>query len=140
MRRSYRHLEFAILSALVWFQQKAEFVDEDELRHLEKALKTAKTCVHVDGAVLAADFFLHVGDYESTSFCLAMPVIRSKISCDEPDKFHRKTNAERSRIQLWLNMKRFKITGESSCIPVLSRIDGYVCDEGDADCIVTQAK
>lgn len=82
MRKQFRLLDYAIITALIWFrqqhheqqqqQQKQERerdleqkydagYHDDELKKLHLASKVALNCIHADGAFLAADFHLFVG-------------------------------------------------------------------------------
>ena len=61
MRKQHRFLDYAIISALIWFHEEAGVYDIGELTKLEIASKAALDCIHIDGALLAADFHLHIG-------------------------------------------------------------------------------
>ncbi len=98
VRSSHRYLEYAIVSALIWFHQKADFVDEEELQKLNIALDAAQRCMHVDGVLLSADFYLHANDYEAVSRCLNHRVVKKNKNSDE------KAKMERCRIRLWSNI------------------------------------
>ncbi len=91
MRKNHRYLDYAILSALIWFHQKVQMTaieenfdnelmynengnddDGDEVEKLTMALKAAKDCcVHMDeGALLASEFHFYVGEYNEAQSCL----------------------------------------------------------------------
>ena len=142
MRRSNRHLEFAIVSALIWFHQKADIIDEEELRRLDAVLKTAKSCIHVDGALLAADFYFHVADYEAASVCLKFQVVMKlhQNHYDDSDMVSTEANIESCRIQLWLAIAGFKQTSGNSIISIMSVLEKNVCDQENIDVIMAQAK
>ena len=136
MRRSYRHLEYAIVLALIWFHQKAELVDEDELQKLDVALGATKSCMHIDGALLAADFYVHAGDHEAASACLNHPIVlkvknssnsssSSSNSNSTTTKLVREANVERCRIQLWVILI-FDLSKSHADVPFVSALEKNV--------------
>jgi hypothetical protein len=144
MRRSYRHLELAVVSALIWLHQKADFADEDELQKLDVAFNTAQSCVHIDGALLSADFYLHANDYEAAYACLKQPVVMKIKNSKDGSKVIRESNVERCRIQLWLNiMFGSRIThsaGGGGDAALYSVLEKNVENVENFDCLMARAK
>jgi hypothetical protein len=97
IRKSHRHVDYAILMAIIWFHRKAEYVDEDELQKLNCDLEVSLDCIHVDGALLAADFCFHVQDYMASSVCLELP------SNGQSHFISEDADCEKRRIKMWLH-------------------------------------
>ena len=129
MRKQYRLLDYAIISALLWY-----VADEAELRKLKTAIRAARDCVHIDGALLAADFYVHIAkDYEEAEKCLCL--ISSKMMSRSPEQ-SRVSQQEIYRIRLWsqVSSRESFITDDIDSV-----IDGLESSE-DIDSIMAQAK
>ena len=69
MRIKYRYLDYAILSALIWFHQQqistdtALAIDSKELSKLKRSLQAANECNYTEGLVLASEFLFCVKQF-----------------------------------------------------------------------------
>ena len=63
MRKHHRFLDYAIISALIYFHQEVEThqYSREQMMKFKVAEKAALECIHVDGALLAAEFHLFIG-------------------------------------------------------------------------------
>lgn len=140
MRRSYRYLEFAVICALIWFQQQADLIDEDDLRKLKADLKTARSCVQVEAALLAADFYNHVSDFESAFMCLNLPIFENVKNTNQTlDHGSLKMIQERCRVELWVHLRQFKSNPSTSLNSDLLRSERFKFEVDNADSIMAQA-
>ena len=97
------------------------------------------SCIHIDGALLAADFYLHALEYEAASSCLKLPIVkRVQNSCEIPDTISSDINTEIYRIQLWLITIDPK-NNHSFCSSWLELKD-KICIEKSLDVIMSQVK
>lgn len=99
MRQSYRQIDFAIITALIWLHRQSVVTDEDELERLELMLKAARDCVYIDGALLASRFHLNTGSLEDTLLCLKLKAFQ-RPNIDS----NKEVEAEKARIRLWLRL------------------------------------
>ena len=141
MRRSYRHLDYAIISALIWFRQRDNFIDEDELQKLEASLRMSKSCIHMDGALLAAEFYLYALEYESVFTCLNFPIVKEvlHLSEDSKDMISIGLNTEINRIWLWLSINDSKRNQPLKSSDWLA-VEGKMCIEKNVDFMMAQIK
>ena len=70
-------------------------VDVEKLKKLDVAFNAALDCIHIDGALLAADFHLHIGNYQEALNCLRT-ITSSRHSTA--------SNENMNRIRLWLEI------------------------------------
>ena len=129
-----------IIASLLWFHQQADLVDEDEIVKLDKSLDLAKSCMHIDGALLAADFFFFSGDLDSAASCLKHTAfIQSKN--EQYDSYgSRQASIERSRIQCWLHEFHYKQKDHNKCSMFQIELKKYLANEENVDCLMIQAK
>jgi hypothetical protein len=64
MKKTHRRLQYATLSALIWFHEQSNLLDEDEISGLRLSLSVAEKCANAEGLILASNFHIHVGNIE----------------------------------------------------------------------------
>jgi len=91
LKTNHRHLDYAIINALIWLHEQSGLVDNDEMEVLERNLNIAKECTSSEAALLSARLFLLLGRYSET--------IQNLQMTDDPEL------PENCSIHLWLNLK-----------------------------------
>ena len=64
MKKTHRRLQYATLSALIWFHERSNLLDEDEISKLGLSLSVAEKCATVEALLITSNFYIHVGNIE----------------------------------------------------------------------------
>ena len=109
VRKLHRFLDYAIISALIWFHQECGECNRTEVVKLKSASEAALECIHLDGALLAADFHLHVSkNLEEVKRCIR--IASSNYMSRDPRKVE-VTRQNLNRLNLWLSV----FSSEAAC-------------------------
>ncbi len=138
LRKKFRSIDYAVISALIWFHERCNLVDEGDLRNLGNALKKAETIIDVDGALLAADFFFHTASYEAASSCLNLPSLLH--SHNGVSNENEEVAAEIYRIRFWISLSSAKDVPMLDTNLTHSSLHGNTYFDENVDCLMVQAK
>lgn len=125
LRKAHRLLEYPVISALQYFYTELVTNNQD-MEKLRVASKAAFQCIQIEGAILAAEFFLWVsGNYFKASRCL-----------DEISGIRNNAEKEIRRVSLWLEVASNGEFTEGDAALGLE----YAEESNDLDCLMALTK
>ena len=113
LKTSHRRLQYATLSALIWFHERYDLQDEDELSSLRLSLSVAEKCANIEGLLLSSDFHIHVGNVEEAQEILDANYFDMARPCDQTNANEEALNIEEQRIRLQLKLHSVDDEGDS---------------------------
>ena len=145
MRIKYRYLDYAILSALIWFHQQqistdtALAIDSKELSKLERSLQAAKECNYTEGLVLASEFLFCVKQFDAAYSCLNTAIAKKNSRTSSTVDTEELVQQDIHRMLQWLKTAA-NSQGSEGSDSYLQRRDGLVPPFYDIDSLMAEAK